>query len=124
MAGKPSYRIVIPTDTEEYRKLIEGIDKENDALGKDSPIEDETTDIKQGVKDMQEAEMLEDQADALKKQAEKLMQKRNILQKGVLENERGWRKTLEGKYIKKIQTMGDFGYIIDRSPKQKPPPKA
>lgn len=115
MAGKKSYRIVIPTDAEGYKKLIEGIDKQNDALGNKSPLKEETDDIKQGVVDMTEAAKLEAKAKKLRDEAESLIQQRNTLMKTTLSNEKGWRTTLEGKYIKNIQSMGDFGYTIDRS---------
>lgn len=123
MAGKTTYRIVIPTDTEEYKELIENIDKENDALGNNSHLHHETQEIKEGVTDMTEAVKLDAEAAKLTKKAEELTLQRNILKKRTLANEKGWRTTLEGKMIKNIQGMGDYGYVIDRSPKggKKPP---
>lgn len=118
--AKKSYRIVIPTDTQEYKELIDNIDKQNDKLGDDSPVKSQTAEIKKGVKNMAEADKLDQEAAALKRKAEKLIERRNKLQRNVtLPNERGWRKTLEGAYIKAIHKMGDFGYEIDTSPRKK-----
>ena len=118
--AKKSYRVIIPTDTQEYKELIDNIDKQNDKLGDDSPVKSVSAEIKKGVKDMAEADKLDQEAAALKRKAEKLIEKRNKLQRNVtLPNERGWRKILEGAYIKAIHKMGDFGYEIDSSPRKK-----
>ena len=105
--AKQNYHIEIPKTVSEYLKLITDIDEENDeqsAGGGHSHLHDETNAIKQAVKDMTEADKLEDKALALEKQVEFLREQRNILwKKTTLPNERGWRKTLEGKYIKKIR---------------------
>ena len=118
------YRIVIPKDVENYRKLIQNIKKENDKQGASSPLKDETPDIDQGDKDMATAEKLEGEAEELKRQAEEKMEERNNLWKKItLAKERGWRKTLEGKYISKIHKMGEWGYVVNTSPKAKKPEK-
>ena len=124
--AKKSYRIVIPKDVENYRKLIQNIKKENDKQGDASVLKDETNNINQGEKDMAAAEQLEIEAEELRRQAEEKTEQRNQLwKKTTLDNERGWRKTLEGKYIKAIHKMGDWGYNVDTSPKaKKPVPKS
>jgi len=105
MATKP-YRIDIPTDVKDYAQLIVDIDKENDAQGGGSPLKPETADIKQGVVDMKEAVKLDNEAAALRKKAEELIEKRdNLWKKTTLGNERGWRKILEGVYIKAIHKI-------------------
>ena len=123
--AKKTYRIVIPKDVENYRKLIQKIKKENDKRGDASELKDETNSINQGDKDMAIAEQLEIEAEELRRQAEEKTEQRNQLwKKTTLLNERGWRKTLEGKYIKAIHKMGDWGYTIDTSPKTKKPAPA
>lgn len=83
-------------------------------------MHDETANIKQAVKDMTEADKLEDEALDLEKKAEALREQRDLLwKKTTLPNERGWRKTLEGKYIKTIHKMGDWGYEVNSSPRPK-----
>jgi hypothetical protein len=115
-----TYRIVIPTNVDDYQKLINNIEKQNNTLGDKSPLLDESEAIKQAVKDMQQAAEYEQKAEAARKESEKFTQMRNKLWKeSTLVNERGWRKTLEGKYLQNIQQMSDFGYDIDRSPKKK-----
>jgi len=115
-----TYHIEIPSDVTGYKKLIEKIDKENDNEGGGSPLAAETSDIKQGAKDMNQAEQLEAKAAELEKQVEALREQRDQLwKKTTLINERGWRKTLEGKYIKKIHQMGNWGYEINSSPRPK-----
>lgn len=122
MAAKP-YRIDIPTTVKDYKELIEDIDAENDERGDASELKAETAEIKEGVVDMTEADKLESEAEAHDKAAEKLREKRDLLwKKKTLGNERGWRKTLEGKFIKAIHKMGDFGYVVNSSPKPKKPP--
>jgi len=121
--AKQTYHIEIPRLVKDYLKLIVDIDAENDeqsAGGGHSLLHDETENIKQAVKDMTQADKLEDQALAKEKEVEKLREQRDQLwKKTSLPNERGWRKTLEGKLIKKIHVMGDWGYEINTSPRAK-----
>ena len=129
-----NYRIVIPSVVADYRKLIDNIKKENDRLMKPgtentaapspgkSPLARYTEAINQGAEDMAAAEKLENEANALRRQAEAKIEERNQLWKKItLENERGWRKILEGEYINKIQKMGDWGYEVDTSPRASAP---
>lgn len=126
MSIKP-YRIVIPDNVREYRVLIKKIDEQNDALGAASPLVGKTAAIKQALIDMTRARDAEEEADELRRQAEKLTEERNILWKEtVLPAERGWRAMLEGENIENIHKMGDFGYEINSSPQAKgtePPPQ-
>jgi len=121
--AKQNYRIVIPTDVENYEKLIKNIKKKNDSMAGASPLGSDTDEINQGVLDMKEAAKLEEEADELKRLAEEKIEQRNILwKKQTLTEERGWRKKLEGEYIKSIHKMGEWGYEVDTSPKAKPKP--
>ena len=120
--AKQNYRIAIPKEPKEYQTLIKNIDKENDALGapppaaaaaapgSHSPLHQKTEEIKQAVKDMSEAVKLDNEANELDRQAEELREQRDILwKKTTLANERGWRKTLEGEYIKNIHNSLNNG---------------
>ena len=121
--AKQNYRIVIPTDVEEYETLSKDIKKKNDSLAGASPLGSDTAEIDQGVIDMKEAVKLEKEAAELRRLAEEKTEQRNILwKKQTLTEERGWRKKLEGEYIKSIHKMGEWGYNVDTSPKAKPKP--
>jgi len=115
--SKKNYRIAIPDNVKEYKDLIKNIDAQNDALGASSPLVGKTAAIKQAVIDITRAKEADEEADALRRQAEALTEERNTLWKEtVLSAERGWRTILEGEYIENVHKMGDFGYEINTSP--------
>jgi hypothetical protein len=96
-----------------------------DTLPNQSPLASRTEAINKGASDMAEAEKLDAEAIELRRQAEAKIEERNRLWKTItLENERGWRKILEGEYAGRIQKMGDWGYEVDTSPKASTPKKS
>jgi putative N-acetylmannosamine-6-phosphate epimerase len=117
MAKGKTFHINVPTDVTGYNKLINDINAQNTKLGNKSQLKDETAEIKQGVKDMTQVVSLDTQIITMDKTLKKFRQQRNKLMNTTLQNERGWRTTLEGKNLKDIQGMSDYGYDIGTTPR-------
>jgi hypothetical protein len=110
-------RIPIPTNPGEIIDLASSIEEQHTALGKASPLAMLEWDIvSPQIKD---ASAVQKQIDKISKELEKLTQRRNNLLDPIGEFVRSSRDILSGVYRSEMKKLGDFGYVVDDSPKAK-----
>ena len=114
--GKLNYRIVIPTSASGLLKLAEDVYKKHQADADKSPLKAmqnhswETNGPK-----ISEALQLHVQAEELRKQAENLNKKRDLLLNVVKESVKGSRDILMGIYRENPKELGNWGYEVNAS---------
>ncbi len=110
-------RINIPTNPGDLIKLASAIQEQHTELGKNSPLT--LLDWEETAPQINDASAVQKQVNKLNKDLEKLIEKRTNLIGPLGDFVRSSRDVLSGVYRAEMRKLGDFGFEVDTTPKQK-----
>ena len=113
----PKPRINIPTNAGDLIELAVAIQEQHSALGKTSPLA--LLDWEEAAPQIKDANEVQNQIDKLNKELEKLIERRNNYMEPLGDFVRSSRDVLSGVYRSGMRKLGDFGFAVDATPKQK-----
>ena len=118
--AKPTVRVIIPRNPDGLLSLADLVYKKHQADGAKSPLQT-LSDYNwndNGPK-IAEAQVLDAQAKQMEKDLEELYRLRDILLKPIDLTVKSSRDNLMGIYKNNYKKLGDWGYVVDDTPKAK-----
>ncbi len=113
----PKPRIIIPTAAADLIELAVEIQDQHTSLAKNSPLT--LPDWEEASPQIKDASDVQDKINKMNKDLEKLVQRRNNLIDPIGHFVRSLRDILSGVYRSEMRKLGDFGFQVDDTPKQK-----
>ena len=112
-----SFRVTIPRNVDELLKLADLIQKRHKEMGTESPLA--PLSWISDVEKVESAMKLHLEAEALKRLAESKYEERDLLLAEIEDGVKQTRDFLKALYRNEPKKMGNFGFTVDDSPKQK-----
>lgn len=120
--AKKNVRVQIPKNPEELLKLADKINKKHISDAADSPLNQlEDFNWTDNGPKIVPAQTFNDEAKQMEKDLEKKYDQRDLLVNPIDKTVKATRDLLLGKYAQNPKKLGDWGFVVDDSPKAKKP---